>query len=252
MLNILNIKKIVIIAYLCLFSNIYFTQFNFDKQLEDNQSYSEDIVDEIYGITIYESLNLGLSADSVRMENGYAVNNWKEDFYKSGQLLHKGYYIDGQLKIYKNYYPNGSIERDFKNIDGFRSKVILYYPNGNQKSEVSYLSGSAILWIDYYENGNMEFYEEFYKNILYHKEKKDFYESGQEQSALVNTNKKKLTYSYNEYYSDGINKIVGTMKYDMDYYDYYKTGTWVYYDSSGKETKHETYSDGKVVKTKKY
>ena len=31
--------------------------------------------------------------------------------------------------VYKNYYPDGTLERDFKNIDGFRSKCSLFYPN---------------------------------------------------------------------------------------------------------------------------
>ena len=83
------------VSFICLQT---YSQFNFDKQIKSDVKYSEDIIDEVYGITIYEPLNLGLSADSVRMENGYAVNNWKEDYYESGQLLHKGYYIEGQLK----------------------------------------------------------------------------------------------------------------------------------------------------------
>ena len=90
---------------------------------------------------LYEPLNMVLAGDSVRMENGYAVNNWKEDFYDDGTLLHRGYYIDGQLKVYKNYYPNGQIEREFKNIDGFRSLQKKFYADGILKSEVKYMGG---------------------------------------------------------------------------------------------------------------
>ena len=227
-------------------------QFNFDKQVNTDIKYSENIIDEVYGITIYEPLNLGLSADSVRMENGYAINNWREDFYENGQLLHKGYYIEGQLKVYKNYYPDGTIERDFKNIDGFRSKCSLYYPSGKVKSEIVYINGSAISWIDYYDNGNMEYLEEYDKNFLYHIAKKSFYKTGQLESLFELISKKKLQFVTYEYFLNGSKKMEGALRYDMNRYDYYKTGTWVYYNESGSESKHETYSDGKVVKTKKF
>ena len=66
---------IIFLFFICFQSK---AQFNFDKQVKNEIKYSEDIIDEVYGITIYEPLNLGLSPDSVRMENGYAVNNWKQ------------------------------------------------------------------------------------------------------------------------------------------------------------------------------
>ena len=109
-------------------------QFDFEKQL-NKPIYTADIIDPVYGILLYEPLNMFTRSDSSRMEGGYAINGWKEDHYSDGQLLHKGYYIEGQLKVYKNYYPNGNLERNFKSIDGFRSKAILYFENGNLKSE---------------------------------------------------------------------------------------------------------------------
>jgi len=248
----MTVKNIFLVLIVFNLNSFCFAQFDFDDQLPEDKKYTEDIIDEVYGITIYEPLNMGLSADSVRMEKGYAINNWKEDYYTNGQLLHKGYYIDGQLKVYKNYYPDGTLERDFKNIDGFRSKCSLYYPNGNVKSEITYLDGSAILWIDYYDNGNMEYFEEYHKDFLYHIAKKSFYESGQVESLLEITSKKKLNFIIYEYFENGTKKMDGTMKYDMNRYDYYKTGVWIYYSESGSESKHETYSDGKVIKTKDF
>ena len=237
------------ISLICLPSH---GQFNFDKQIKSNVKYSENIIDEVYGITLYEPLNLGISADSVRMEDGYAVNNWKEDYYENGQLLHRGYYIEGQLKVYKNYYPDGTLERDFKNIDGFRSKCALYYPSGKIKSEIIYLNGSPISWTDYYDNGNMEYMEEFDKNFLYHIAKKSYYKSGQLETLFELISKKKLQFSTYEYYLNGSKKMEGTLRYDMSRYDYYKIGTWIYYNEAGDETKQETYSEGKVIKTKKF
>ena len=244
-------KTLLLISF-CFLSLGIHCQFDFEDQIPDNNNkgYTSDIVDEVYGILIYEPLNLGLSPDSVRMENGYAINNWKEDFYANGQLLHKGYYINGQLKVYKNYYPDGTMERDFKNIDGFRSKSSLFYPNGKLKSEVTYLSGSPIKWTDYYENGNMEYHEEQHKNLLYHIVKKSFYDNGQVETALEMVNKKKLLFNYNEFYKDGLLKVEGTIKYDMNRYDYHRTGTWNFFNFSGEKIKQDDYSNGKVIKSK--
>ena len=50
---------------------------------------TKDIIDPTYGITLYEPLNMYLHSDSTRIEEGYAVNGWKEDHYSTGELLHK-------------------------------------------------------------------------------------------------------------------------------------------------------------------
>ena len=240
--------KCIILLSLFLISGISYAQIDLESQVPQEKKYDNSIVDETYGIQLYEPLNMVLEGDSVRMDNGYAVNNWKEDFYDDGTLLHRGYYIDGQLKVYKNYYPNGKIEREFKNIDGFRSLQKKFYADGTLKSEVKYMEGSALLWVDYYANGNMEFYEEFHKSFLYHNAKRSYYETGQEETVLERV--KKLNFRQNDFYKDGTNKQEGTLSYDLNAYDYYKTGKWTYYNETGVATKEETYNNGKVAKTK--
>ena len=148
------------ITFTCFVNNQIHGQFDFDKQIKKVE-HNSDIIDPIYGITIYEPLNLYLHSDSTRMEEGYAVNGWKEDHYSTGELLHKGYYIEGQLKVYKNFYPNGNVERNFKAIDSFKSKLTLFFPNGNIKSKISYSNDFAMEWTDYNTNGNISFYEKF-------------------------------------------------------------------------------------------
>ena len=76
------------------------------QSIAQSKSYApEAVIDEKFGIQIYEPLNIMLGKDTIRNdENGYAANGFIEDFYTSGQLLHKGFYVDGQLKLYKNYY----------------------------------------------------------------------------------------------------------------------------------------------------
>ena len=224
-----------------------------EKQIPKKKKYeASEVVDEVYGITIYEPLNMALSRDSVRMEDGYAASNWIEDHYTDGSLLHRGYYIEGQLKVYRNYYPNGKIEREFKNIDGFRSTVKLYYKDAKLKSEVKYLKGSPLVWTDYFSNGNIDFHEEYHKNLLYHISRKYYYESGQAKSILELVNKKKLEYTSVEYSSNGTVLISGNLKYSKSSYDYFKTGKWKYYKEDGSLIKEETYEYGRVVKTKTY
>ena len=135
-----------------------YAQFNFENQIEKKEI-TKEIIDPTYGITLYEPLNMYLHSDSTRIEEGYAVNGWKEDHYSTGELLHKGYYIEGQLKVYKNFYPNGNMERNFKAIDSFKSRLTLFYPNGNIKSKVSYSNDFAMEWTDFNEKGDISFYE---------------------------------------------------------------------------------------------
>ena len=215
-------------------------QFDFEGQLEKD-NYTAEIIDPTYGITIYEPMNLYLFADSTRIEEGYAANGWKEDYYSDGSILHKGYYIDGQLKVYKNFYPNGNIERNFKSIDSFKSKVTLFYESGNIKSKVSYSSDFALEWIDYYDNGNMSYLEKYNKDKVSHESKISFYENGNKQEELLIENKKKKLYLYTEYLENGNVKLKGHLKFDNGIYDYVKFGTWNHFDKNGKVQKKDHY-----------
>lgn len=135
-----------------------------DKKLYHNTYVPDAVIDKQYGITMYKSLNMMIGGDTVRNdESGYAANGYMEDYYTTGQLLHKGFYVDGQLKIYKNYYPNGNVERNFRLIDLKKSKMTLYYENGTVKSEIVYIMSEAQKWEDFYPNGQLEFVEEYDK-----------------------------------------------------------------------------------------
>lgn len=212
----------------------------------------ESIVDSVFGITLYEPLNMVLNGDSVRESGGYACKGWITDNYDDGKLLHKGFYIDGQLKAYKNYYPNGNMERDFRSIDNFNSMLKLYYPNGQLKSSVRYVNGEPQLWIDYYENGIMKYYEEHHRSMEYQIAKKFFFDNGNPQDILELENKKKMIYQKDEFYRNGNEQIDGSMFYDKDVATFYRTGIWKYYTESGVLTKEISYSDGKVLEEKKY
>lgn len=213
-----------------------------------SKSYApEDVINEKFGIQMYEPLNMMLGGDTVRNDaNGYAANGFIEDFYSSGQILHKGFYVDGQLKIYKNYYPNGTVERNFRVTDVKKSKMSIYYSDGKPKSEIEYVEAEAQKWTDYYTNGNVEFVEEYHKSFLYYIFKANYFEDSKPENTLELTDKKKLIYSQKYYHKNGNLKEEGEMKYNKVLFDYERIGTWTKYDESGKAIKKVKYASGKV------
>lgn len=208
----------------------------------DNNVYDESIVDPTYGIIVYESLNPMVDGDSTRMgDDGYACEGWVTDSYATGQIIHKGYYVEGQLKVYKNYYPNGALEREFKALNTFSGQLKVYYPDGQIKSQVKYTNGSPLIWSDFYDNGQLEYYEEYHKSFNYHIAKRSYFKDGKPESLLEMTNKKKLYFSQNDFYSNGNKKLEGELIYDKKAYDYRKIGTWKFYKEDGALDREEKF-----------
>ncbi len=207
-----------------------------------NQSFTyEQVMNPRYGINFYDALNFRIGGDSVRKCNGYACRGWIKDYYDSGQLLHLGYYMEGQLRNYKNFYPSGSLEREFKILDDFRSLLTVYYADGKVKSYVKYMKSSPVLWQDYYANGNLEYYEEYDKKVEYYVAQKFYYENGNPKSILELTDKKKLYYTKKEYYENGQLKEYGSVFYNTSMLDYEKKGVWIRLDESGNEIEKKEY-----------
>jgi len=210
------------------------------------KTYDASIIDSTYGITLYEKLNKSLGGDSIRNNNGYACTGWFEDFYYNGKLLHKGYYQEGQLKNYRNFFPNGQMERQFKAVDDYKSNMKIYYPTGTLKSEVDYDEGNPLKWTDYYKDGKVELTEEFNKKGEYYIYRKTFYRDGKPETELTLTNPKKKIYSSKTFYENGQLKEEGEMLYSPDALDYVKNGHWKVYNESGKLTFDQTYIFGKL------
>jgi antitoxin component YwqK of YwqJK toxin-antitoxin module len=221
-------------------------------QLPEVPRYGHEVVDPVYGIEMYEPLNFQLDGDSMRNCDGYACQAWIEDRYKDGAILHKGYYLDGQLKVYKNFYPNGAVEREFKNLDSFRSLMRKFHSNGQLKSEVRYVEGNAIEWADYYKDGQLEYFEQYNKGFDYHLERKSYFKSGKPQELFAIDNRKKLLFTQQEFFENGQIKSDGMIKYDQSVFDFYKIGKWAYYDENGNLTKEETYNKGALEKEEVY
>lgn len=187
-----------------------------------------------------------LGSDTLRNVNGYAANGYIKDFYITGQLLHRGFYVEGQLKVYRNFFPNGTVERNFRLIDTKKSKMDIYYKDGTLKSKITYINSEAQSWEDFYPNGAIEFIEVYDKNIQYYIEKANYFEDGTPESTLVLDDKKKLIYTQAYYHENGEVKKVGQMKYLKAEFDYQNIGTWIEYDNTGKAIKEIKYASGAI------
>jgi antitoxin component YwqK of YwqJK toxin-antitoxin module len=214
----------------------------------------KEIYDADYGIKFYDRLNFLLGGDSVRydQQKGYAANGWREDYYENGQLLHKGYYQEGQLKIYKNFFDNGQLERNFiikPNPSLYSMKV--YYKDGKPRAEIDYVKGNPQKSQEWYPNGQLEYIEEYDKDCEYFIQNKTYQENGSPTMTLELTDEKRKIYAKKEYHSNGKVKEEGNIHYDKLIDDYRKEGKWNVYDETGKLIEVDTYVKGELSNTEK-
>ena len=223
-------------------------QIDVGKIYPDLKKYEfKDVYDSLYGIVKYNGLVFSIGGDSIRYDHkGHNAQGWIEDFYTNGNILHKGYYVDGQLRVFKNYFETGEIERNFRLTDGKRSEMTIFYRDGKTKSLVEYYGDVVTKQVDYYANGLKEYEEESDKNgeILW--KKISYFSDGFIENSLEVIDKKKKKFIQKEYYAGGKIKLDGEMHFDLATYDYVKEGVWNYYDESGKVVKTERYHKGEL------
>jgi antitoxin component YwqK of YwqJK toxin-antitoxin module len=201
------------------------------------------VFDSTYGINIYEALNMNTGGDSTRNDvKGYALQGWLEDYYPDEKVLHKGYYIDGQLKAYKNYYPNGQLEREFRMMDLSKSGLSIYYEDGKTKSLITYITKNAVKEEDYFRNGQLEYIEEYDKRAVYYLQRKFYNLEGKPTSTLEIIDTKKLIYNSKEYYDNGNVKEEGQVIFNESMGDYQKNGKWKFYLESGAVKEEKVFS----------
>ena len=217
----------------------------------NDSSYYFSLADTDYGIVLYENLNYNLGGDSIRNDNkGYAAVGWIEDYYPSGKLLHRGYYGDGYLRIYKNFYPGGGVERSYRSLDNYHSIMEKFYADGALKSKVEYKEGVPLRWEDFYPSGKLEYLEEFNKTLDYYLMRKSFYENGQISESLELIKESKKLFENKQFNQSGILITEGKLIFNNISYDYYKEGKWSYYDDTGKLIREEYYISGKLNREK--
>jgi len=167
-------------------------------------------------------------------------------FFLNEKMVQNGVNEDGKLKVFKNFYPNGNVERSFRIIDMKRCEMNEYYQDGKIKSEIIYYESNAQKQVDYYPNGVVSYIEESEKNNDYLYKRNSYKEDGNPTIIFEIIDKKKKLYTHKEYYDNGKIKEEGEMKFSIDASDYVKEGIWTYYDESGKQTKKEKYHNGGI------
>ncbi|MBL4653173.1 MAG: hypothetical protein JKY53_09980 [Flavobacteriales bacterium] len=245
----------ILFVIICSLSSYQVSSQNQDlsKQIPKEDSYAQFlVVDSINGITMYETLNYRTGGDSIRNDKGYAANGWKKDYYTSDKILHKGFYVDGQLKTYRNYYPNGDIERIFNIIDDFKSIMKTYYKGDILKSQIKYVKFKIKKQEEFFPNGFLKHYEEYAQEGNYHIIEKHYYKTGQLKSLFELTSRETLKYTTKEFHENGTIKAQGASSYRRKLMSYLKIDTWKYFDKSGKLIKEEIYVNGKVNKETSY
>lgn len=218
----------------------------FSDQVPQLKRYTpNEVTDPDYGIVIYNKMVLSIGGDSIRYtKEGYNAQGWQEDFYVSGKLLHKGFYVDGYIKIFKNYYENGQVERNYVNTDPKRSKLEVFYEDGKPRSSITYFDGNAQNQYDFFKNGAPEYVEENDKDIEFLYKRNSYYENGLPATMFELIDKKTKKYIKKEFYENGRVKEEGNMHFRKDLGDYQKEGLWTYYDEKGNAIKTEKYHNG--------
>ena len=234
-----------------LFSSQLHAQFG--KQKDTRRYFNQvEVFDSTMGIDRYEKLNRLIGGDSVRYNfKGYAAQGWWEDYYKSGTVMHSGYYQDGMLTTYKNFYENGQLEREFRSLDYFHYQMVLYYEDGKVRSDITYYSGVEKITKEYYASGKPEFLEEYAKKVDYLMYRQFYYDNGNLQNDMQIADNKKKKYSVKEYFESGKVQTERLMQYYPEIDNYMKEGDWKLYDESGKLTSIQEYVRGQLVEEKK-
>lgn len=195
----------------------------------------EEVSSKESGITYYDQFIIKRDNPVVRVnDKGKPINGMVIDKYKTGGVVHRGFYQDGKLTYFVNYYPNGNLERVYKQLDPKKSRVKVFYASGGVKSDVLYIHNAALKWKDYYENGQLSFYEEFNKDFSCHVLKVSYYQNGKIESKLERV--KKYKFVQTEFFESGKLKSKGELRYNRFTFDYEEVGNWLYFLPDGTRT----------------
>lgn len=198
---------------------------------------------ELHG---YDRFNPQAGGDSTRLCATGPCSGWVEDKYADGTLKHRGMYADGALVVYRNYYPNGVLEREFKQQDAVKSVMRTYHSNANLRSEARYADGQAFEYRDHYADGSVRYVEERHRKEPYYLRMDLYAPTGEPVSLLRLVDRKRVEFELKEYFPDGLLRSEGRARYDPRRMDTQRIGTWRHYDASGTLLREEDHVDGKV------
>lgn len=210
-------------------------QGNPDKTIISIRYRQSDIYDSVKGIGVYDRLIEALQGDSLRKNTkGFYAEGWTEDRYQNGQLLHRGFYKNGKLSLFKNFYENGVCERSFVAADPLHCRMELFYDNGEMRRQINYYNGAVRQLSEFYPSGLHRSKQEFDKEGLYLVSKKTWYSDGSVESELKQVDAKSHKYSEKHYYPNGHLKDEALVLFSMETKEYTQSGPRHFYDASGK------------------
>lgn len=204
-----------------------------------------EVFDSLGNISRYSNL-VAFTGGELVAENGSgnALQGWNEDFYTNGMLLHRGYYVDGKLITFKNFFDNGQCERVYENTDPLHGMVDIFFADGQLRKKIKYYNGLPQKTYDFYENGQPCNTEEHDKEMKYLTLKKSWYDNGNLKSSFEINDTRNKRYSEKNYYINGRLREEGTRLLLSGTKDYVKDGTWYLYDMDGKNKRSEKHSNG--------
>jgi len=229
------IKKIVFFIFITV--SVFHAQ-RFSDQVPQIRRYEQkEIYDSVKGIWIYNKLIEQLGGDSIKYTKaGYNHQGWGEDYYVSGKLLHRGYYIDGKVIVFKNFFENGKVERSFVNPDPLHCTMEIYYENGQLRSKVSYFEGKPVTSQEYFSNGVLKSSFEKEPGTDIYKNKMEYYPNGALKEEYVLKNKEDRIYQCKKFTPDGKLSEQGAVYLEsIQPESFRKKGNWVIYDKKGKK-----------------
>jgi hypothetical protein len=211
----------------------------FAEQIPQIKRYTQkEVLDSAKGIVLFNRLVSVLGGDSVKYnKQGYNIQGWNEEYYLNGSILHKGYYVDGKIKVFKNYYENGQLERSLVNPDPLHAILNLYFENGQPRQRITYYDGKPQKSYEYYENGLPKLHEEKEKDLRYTTNRREWNQNGQLLSEFELVDLKDKKFKSTVYYSNGNVKEQGFYTLAQDGLTIEKSGTWQYFDEKGKKIK---------------
>ena len=241
----LNFKILLFIAVIS--ANLLRAQ-RFADQIPQIKRYIQiEVVDTAEGIKIYNKLIESIGGDSIKYNKaGYNLQGWNEDYYLNGKILHRGYYVDGKLMVFKNFFENGQCERSVANPDPLRCNVDVYFEDGKQRQQVTYYNGLPQKKYEFYSNGQPKYTEENDKEMKYIMVKKSWYSNGQVEKLMQITDLQVKKYEAKSFYASGQVKEEGSMVLSSDGKEYLKDGVWQFYDNSGKNKTIQKF-DAKLI-----
>lgn len=200
-------------------------------------------IDTLFGMNTYNKLIEVLAGDSSRYsKDGNLAQGWIEDTYASGKPLHKGFYKNGKLVLFKNFFENGQCERNFQSNDPINSVLDIFYEDGTLHRQVTYYNGIVKKVSDFYLNNIPKRQIEFSKDQKYLVLEKSWFSDGNLALDFKLGDLKTKKYQRKSYYPNGVLKEEGNLVYSYDTKLYYKTGLWYSYDAFGKNKHAEKFN----------